>query len=81
MEYDGTRYTFSEIRLWDAGWGRGVWTYDNRWYWGQATPRSREAFRVQYRYGFGDTSAASENMLFYDGVVINWMISPSIPER
>ena len=61
-------------------WGRGVWTRDNTWYWavaqgwqngrGSAGPSS-SAHRVGLNlgYGFGDTSAASENMFFLDGVV------------
>ncbi|MBR2663207.1 MAG: DUF2804 domain-containing protein, partial [Clostridia bacterium] len=35
MEYDGVRYAFDPVT--DFGtldWGRGVWTYDNTWYWG-----------------------------------------------
>ena len=70
MEYDGTRYTFS--RDTDYGtldWGRGVWTYDNRWYWGSGNATVEgKPFGFNIGYGFGDTSAASENMLFYDGV-------------
>lgn len=49
-------------------WGRGVWTYDNVWYWGAGqgvVDGHVVAFNIGY--GFGDTSRASENMLFYDG--------------
>lgn len=50
-------------------WGRGVWTYDNTWYWGSGNGIvSGKRFGFNIGYGFGDTSAASENMLFYDGV-------------
>ena len=49
-------------------WGRGVWTYDNTWYWGSASGLVNGVpFGFNIGYGFGDTSAASENMLFYDG--------------
>ena len=49
-------------------WGRGVWTYDNTWYWsGAAGEVDGKVFGFNLGYGFGDTSAASENMLFYDG--------------
>lgn len=49
-------------------WGRGVWTYDNTWYWGSASGLAGGVpFGFNIGYGFGDTSAASENMLFYDG--------------
>lgn len=50
-------------------WGRGVWTYDNTWYWGsfQAVLEDNNILGWNIGYGFGDTSAASENMLFYNG--------------
>jgi hypothetical protein len=58
-------------------WGRGVWTRDNTWFWGVAqgwqdgagsnTPGTHR-FGLNVGYGFGDTSAASENMAFLDGV-------------
>ncbi len=69
MTFDGKTYTFSKDR--DFGtldWGRGVWTYDNRWYWGSGNGIvNGKPFGFNIGYGFGDTSAASENMLFYDG--------------
>jgi hypothetical protein len=50
-------------------WGRGVWTYDNTWYWSAAMGTVGDhRFGFNLGYGFGDTSAASENMLFVDGV-------------
>ena len=49
-------------------WGRGVWTYKNTWYWGSGNGTvAGKPFGFNIGYGFGDTSAASENMLFYDG--------------
>lgn len=58
-------------------WGRGVWTRDNTWYWsaaqgwqdgeGNSTVGSHK-FGFNLGYGFGDTAAASENMVFVDGV-------------
>ena len=49
-------------------WGRGVWTYHNTWYWGSASGLADGVdFGFNIGYGFGDTSAASENMLFYAG--------------
>lgn len=51
-------------------WGRGVWTYDNTWYWGSASGLADGVpFGFNIGYGFGDTSAASENVLFYDGKI------------
>jgi len=50
-------------------WGRGVWTYDNLWYWGSASGVvGGRPFGFNIGYGFGDTSAASENMVFVDGI-------------
>ncbi|MDO9224187.1 MAG: DUF2804 domain-containing protein [Caulobacter sp.] len=49
-------------------WGRGVWTYDNTWYWGSASGlHEGRPFGFNIGHGFGDTSAASENMVFLDG--------------
>lgn len=49
-------------------WGRGVWTYSNTWYWGSCSGLVEGVpFGFNLGYGFGDTRAASENMLFYDG--------------
>ena len=50
-------------------WGRGVWTYENTWYWSSAAYvlPSGTPFGWNLGYGFGDTSAASENMLFHAG--------------
>ena len=50
-------------------WGRGVWTHDNTWYWSAAQGmQAGHVFGFNLGYGFGDTTAASENMLFVDGV-------------
>ncbi|MGN1343626.1 MAG: DUF2804 domain-containing protein [Traorella sp.] len=49
-------------------WGRGVWTYRNTWYWGSGSGVVLgHDFGFNLGYGFGDTSNATENMLFYDG--------------
>jgi hypothetical protein len=49
-------------------WGRGVWTYKNRWYWGSASGYlDGHPFGWNIGYGFSDRSSASENMIFYDG--------------
>ncbi len=51
-------------------WGRGVWTYKNTWYWGCMSVVLPDGipFGFNIGYGFGDTSAATENMLFYNGI-------------
>lgn len=49
-------------------WGRGVWTYENTWYWSSCSGYvDGVPFGFNLGYGFGDTSAATENMLFYNG--------------
>ena len=49
-------------------WGRGVWTYKNTWYWSSLNGEfNGKTIGFNLGYGFGDTSAASENMFFYDG--------------
>ena len=71
----GFRYgsLFHEFDAADAvgllDWGRGVWTYDNTWYWSAAMGwQAGRIIGFNLGYGFGDTSAASENMMFVDGV-------------
>lgn len=63
------RYDFSpEDSFGVLDWGRGVWTYHNTWYWGSASGLVDGVdFGFNIGYGFGDTSAATENMLFYKG--------------
>lgn len=49
-------------------WGRGVWTYENTWYWSAACGYvNNEPFGFNLGYGFGDTSKATENVIFYKG--------------
>ncbi|MCI2068679.1 MAG: DUF2804 domain-containing protein [Bacilli bacterium] len=49
-------------------WGRGVWTYKNTWRWSSLSAKYNDhLIGWNLGYGFGDTSAASENMFFYDG--------------
>ena len=48
-------------------WGRGVWTYKNTWYWSSLNAvQDGHYIGFNLGYGFGDTSAASENMFFFD---------------
>lgn len=68
--YDGVTYAFSpENSFGTLDWGRGVWTYDNTWYWGNGNGVvNGKPLGFNIGYGFGDTRAASENMVIYDGV-------------
>ena len=69
VSFDGETYQFDPAT--DFGtldWGRGVWTYDNTWFWGSGNADvDGNAFGWNIGYGFGDTSAASENILFWNG--------------
>ncbi|TNF07324.1 MAG: DUF2804 domain-containing protein [Bacillota bacterium] len=48
-------------------WGRGVWTYKNTWYWSSLSGEYQgKKIGFNLGYGFGDTSNATENMLFVD---------------
>ncbi len=48
-------------------WGRGVWTYNNTWYWGSASGKiGNDLFGFNIGYGFSDRSSASENMIFFN---------------
>ena len=71
MAFDGERYTFDPAS--DFGtldWGRGVWTYDNTWFWGSGnTDIGGVSFGFNIGYGFGNTQAATENVVFYGGKV------------
>lgn len=66
--FDNVEYIFNPSNSCGTlDWGRGVWTYKNTWYWGSASGRIEDhLFGWNIGYGFGDTSAASENMLFWD---------------
>lgn len=69
VRYSGkTHYFNPEKDFATLDWGRGVWTYDNTWYWSSCNGIiNGRRFGFNLGYGFGDTSAASENMIFYDG--------------
>ena len=71
MQYDDVIYQFKpETDFGTLDWGRGVWTYDNTWFWGSGnTDVNGHAFGFNIGYGFGNTKAASENVIFYDGKV------------
>ena len=61
-------YDFNQNSYGVLDWGRGVWTYKNTWFWSSLnTEINGHPFGWNLGYGFGDTSAASENMLFVDG--------------
>ena len=69
VRYGGRVYVFDPDESFAVlDWGRGVWTYHNTWYWGSASGAvDGVPFGWNIGYGFGDCSAATENMLFYKG--------------
>ncbi|MEN6338697.1 MAG: DUF2804 domain-containing protein [Clostridiaceae bacterium] len=66
----GKTYTFEpEDSFGLLDWGRGVWTHENTWYWGGGQGVvDGHVIGFNIGYGFGDVTAASENMIFVDGV-------------
>ncbi|AYC34746.1 DUF2804 domain-containing protein [Pseudomonas cavernae] len=67
VSFGGRTLTLDPRR--DAGvldWGRGVWTYQNRWYWSSASGfLDGVPFGFNLGYGFSDRSPASENALIH----------------
>lgn len=65
----GETYTFSPAESFGLlDWGRGVWPFHNEWYWSNGTGLvNGQVFGFNLGCGFGDTGAATENMLFYEG--------------
>jgi hypothetical protein len=70
IKIGGERFTFSDDSAFGLlDWGRGVWPFRTEWYWGSGSGYvDGKIFGFNIGYGFGDTTAASENMLFYDGI-------------
>ena len=69
VKYKDNIYSFSPINSFGIlDWGRGVWPYKTIWYWGAAQGTVwGNVFAFNIGYGFGNTSAATENMLFLNG--------------
>ena len=67
FQFGNLVHEMGEKALGVLDWGRGVWTYKNTWYWSSLNA-NYENHNIGFNlgYGFGDTSAASENMFFYD---------------
>lgn len=62
MEFD------THARSGGLDWGRGVWTYKNRWFWSSASGLlDGSPFGWNLGYGFSDRSPASENAIFHEG--------------
>ena len=70
VTFRGRQYRFDPMDSFAIlDWGRGVWTFVYTWYWSSAAGEiGGKVFGFNLGYGFGDTSSATENMLFYDGM-------------
>jgi hypothetical protein len=69
ISFDGMRYEFDpRTDFATLDWGRGVWTYDNTWFWAAGNADvDGNSLGWNLGYGFGDTSAATENLLIWNG--------------
>jgi len=64
VEYQDKRYEIEPATcLGSLDWGRGVWEYSSFWVWANASGflADRRRIGLNLGYGFGDTSAATEN--------------------
>lgn len=72
VQYKGTRTELDPAAcLGNLDWGRGVWAYNSFWVWASASGFLADGRTVGLNmgYGFGDTSAATENALILSGKV------------
>lgn len=72
VNYQGQQFDLQpKTCLGSLDWGRGVWAYDSFWVWASASgflPGGRTV-GLNLGFGFGDTSAATENAFILDGRV------------
>jgi hypothetical protein len=71
VKYGGKQYTFNPADSFGIlDWGRGVWPFHNEWYWSNGTGYvDGKIFGFNLGCGFGNTKAATENILFYGDTV------------
>lgn len=71
VTYGGKDYVIDrENTLGVLDWGRGVWTYDNTWFWGTGSGRvGGQPFGFNLGYGFSDRSSCSENVIYFGNKV------------
>lgn len=71
IDYAGRRFELQpQTCLGNLDWGRGVWEYNSFWVWNSASgfdPASGRRIGLNLGFGFGDTTAATENALIVDG--------------
>jgi hypothetical protein len=69
IEHGGERIELRPTEtLGNLDWGRGIWEYRSFWVWASASGFLKDGRTVGLNlgYGFGDTSAATENALILD---------------
>lgn len=72
VKYGDERYELNPATcLGSLDWGRGVWAYDSFWVWASASGflANGQTIGLNMGYGFGDSSAATENAFILDGKV------------
>ncbi|NLB90941.1 MAG: DUF2804 domain-containing protein [Clostridiales bacterium] len=68
--YQKKEYLFDHQAWGLLDWGRGVWPFSNQWYWSNASGLvDNQLFGFNLGCGFGNTSTATENALFYDNAI------------
>lgn len=70
INYQGRQWEIHpDSCLGNLDWGRGVWAYRSFWVWASASGFLPDGRRVGLNlgYGFGDTTAATENALILEG--------------
>lgn len=69
VRYKNDNYGFSPVQSFAVvNWSRGVWPHKTAWQWSAAAGRvNGKFFGFNLWHGSGDTSNATENILFYNG--------------
>jgi hypothetical protein len=70
IHYSGKQFDLHpEQALGNLDWGRGVWEYNSFWVWASASGYlpGGQRLGLNLGFGFGDTSAATENAVILDG--------------
>lgn len=72
VEFEGQRHELTPTTaLGNLDWGRGVWEYNSFWVWSSASGflADGRTLGLNLGFGFGDTSAATENAVILDGCI------------
>lgn len=70
IEWENKRFVLNPVTcLGNMDWGRGVWEYRSFWVWASASGLLPDHRRIGLNlgFGFGDTSAATENAIILNG--------------